>query len=711
MRLGGTMSARHIGAGPPLGQSLPAQAALVDSLPDAAWLVDAQNLTLLHANALAAAWLGESAAQLMGRRADTLLPAIEDLAFWNDVRAGGVSTLSSETELPLAGGRVAHVLRRVVPVQPQVVGQAPRCYLVTLHDLSRERNAERDQEVLVAELRATLEATADGILVTDLAGRIRAFNRRFAALWSLPESALTERHDQLVYDWMRLNVAQPMAYQDRLDAIVQQMLLSATDTLKLVDGTVLERVTQPQWSHGRPIGRVYSFREVNRRRAGAPRRERGDNLDDWTLLPVRSGFVTRLEAAVSAARNGGPAFSVLCIEYDREALFGCNHDDASHARTMVDLTEGLRAGLRTPHMMARLGGARFGVLLDGASEAAAEAMAKRLLDQAHIVTPGGLATDGLAAVVGVATYPQAGMCADDLISNAELVMAQARREGVGYRSHHYTSPSDTRRQTRLEQALREGLSDPAFRLQYLPRADAQTGQIQAVEALVRWQDDQGELLPSQFLPMAERSGMAGRLDDWVMEQALSHAAAWHAAGLALHLTLNVSGWQLTQPSYARRLEAVLRHTGFPAASLELDVTESALATDPESALQAIKALRRLGVGVVLDDFGAGPASLTLLRRFPFTGVKIDRSLIIHLPRNRSDAAMVAGLVQMSRALGLEVMAEGVETEAQRRFVAEQGCSGWQGKLCAPAMDPRHVQHWVGQGGVPMLVERRAANQT
>ena len=149
---------------------------------------------------------------------------------------------------------------------------------------------------------------------------------------------------------------------------------------------------------------------------------------------------------------------------------------------------------------------------------------------------------------------------------------------------------------------------------------------------------------------------------------------------------------------------MLRHTGFPAASLELDLTESALATDPESALQAIKALRRLGVGVVLDDFGAGPTSLALLRRFPFTGVKIDRSLIIHLPRNRGDAALVAGLVQMARALGLDVMAEGVETEAQRRYVAEQG------KLCAPAMDPRHVQHWVRQGGVPMLVERRAANQ-
>jgi diguanylate cyclase (GGDEF)-like protein len=445
------------------------------------------------------------------------------------------------------------------------------------------------------------------------------------------------------------------------------------------------------------------------RRPGAPRRERGDSVDEWTQLPVRSGFVARLEASVKAARQGGPAFSVLCIEYDREALFGCRQDDASHARTMVELTEGLRAGLRTPHTVARLGGARFGVLLEGAGEAAAEAMARRLLEQARVVTPGKLATDGLAAAVGVASYPQAGLCADDLINHAELVMAQARREGVGYRVHRYAAPSDTRRQQRLERALREGLSDPAFRIQYLPRADTQTGQIQAVEALVRWQDEQGEMLPALFLPLAERAGLAGLLDDWVMERALGHAAAWHAAGLPLHLSLNVSGWQLTQPNYARRLQAVLEHTGFAATSLELDLTEAALATDPEAALQATRALRSLGVGVVLDDFGAGPASLSLLRRYPFTAVKIDRTLVMGLPHNRADTALVSGLVQMARALDMRVLAEGVENEAQRRCLAEQGCSAWQGQLCAGPMDPRQVPHWARHGGAFPQHERRVAN--
>jgi EAL domain-containing protein (putative c-di-GMP-specific phosphodiesterase class I) len=154
---------------------------------------------------------------------------------------------------------------------------------------------------------------------------------------------------------------------------------------------------------------------------------------------------------------------------------------------------------------------------------------------------------------------------------------------------------------------------------------------------------------------------------------------------------------------------VLRRSGFPAKHLELDVTETALATDPEAALQALRALRHLGVAVVLDDFGAGTASLALLRRYPFTGVKIDRSLVMGLPRNRSDAALVKALVGMAGALGMTVMAEGVETEAQRRFVVELGCSGWQGQLCAGPMDPRQVSGWVARGEGHVRQERRAAN--
>jgi len=627
-------------------------------------------------------------------------PALEDAAFWAEVRAGGQGSLSSETELPCADGRAASVLRRIVRLGG-THGPCPATWLVTLRDRSAERGAERERETVLAELRATLESTADGILVTDLRGGIRAFNRRFAALWSLPASALGERDDQRVQDWMLLNVAQPEPYRARLDEIQQQLLMSATDSIALVDGSLLERHTQPQWSHGRPIGRVYSFRELQRRRALQPRRDAGDGLDEWTQLPHRSGFLARLETAVAAARGSGGAMSVLCVEFDADALFGGPQSGpGSHARSLTELAGGLRALLRGPQALARLGGARFGILLEHAGDAAAEALARRLLAQAARLSPAALPTEGLPMVIGVASFPQAGPGAEELLRHAEQAVSRARGSGTTLLVHRFGAAVDSQRQQRLEQALREGLAQPQFRLHYQPRVDPVSGEVQAVEALVRWHDaGHGDLLPAQFLPLAEKAGLAGVLDDWVLEHALRQAVSWREAGLHLPLTVNVCGWQLTQPGYARRVAAVLAHVGWPAQMLEIDVTEAALQLDAEAALAAVRALHQLGVRVVLDDFGAGAACLSLLRRFPLAAVKIDRSLMHGVPRQRGDSAMVAGLIQLAHSLQLAVMIEGVETEAQRHFVADQGCDGWQGFLCAPAMEPaRLAQRARAQGG-------------
>jgi PAS domain-containing protein len=252
-----------------------ARAELVDSLSDPAWLVDAADTRVLHANRAAAAWFGTSSQALIGRPAAGLLPTLEDAAFWADVSVGAAGAMDTDTELARADGSLAHVNRRVVPIGDRGHLSAGRhgvaCYLVLLRDRSSERQAALERDTLLAELRATLEATADGILVTDLQGRIQAFNRRFATLWSLPESALAERDDDGIYRWMSGQTVSPTAYQARLDDIAAQALLRSVDTLQLLDGAQLERHIQPQWNQGRPIGRVISFREINPGRRGVHR--------------------------------------------------------------------------------------------------------------------------------------------------------------------------------------------------------------------------------------------------------------------------------------------------------------------------------------------------------------------------------------------------------------------------------------------------------
>ena len=673
-----------------------ARAALLDSLDDAAWLVDAASLTVLRVNTACAQFFGDQASSLIGCAAEGMLPTLEDAAFWADVRGGGRGRLVSDTELVRPDGAVVIVQRRITPVgdsapRGDAHPPAPACYLVQLRDRSAERQAEQERETLVAELRATLEATADGILVTGLNGGIQAFNRRFAHLWSLPETALAERNDAAVYDWMRLNVLNPEAYQQRLDEITAQTLLTATDTLALVNGALLERQTQPQWSRGRPIGRVFSFRELNRRRPGAPRDDAAIGEDALTRWPNRGGFMNALGDAVDSARGSGSPLAVLCIEFDRDALY--NAETGARARAIGELVQGLRACVRGPHLIARLGASRFAVLLHQAGDAAAEGLARRRLAVARGVPAGPFATEGLAAVVGIAAYPQAGLDADRLLLHAERALQQARHDGGhGWRVHRANPRGDSERLNRLEQSVREELAADAFFLQYQPRVQTGSGRLLAVEALLRWRDPaRGRTLPAQFLPLAEQAGLSGALDDWVMERALRQTRQWRDAGLPLALIVNVGAWQLSQPGYARRVAALLEAAEWPAGSLEIDVCEAALQADPEASLANIRALRRLGVQVVLDQFGSGEISLGLLKRYPLSAVKLDRALLRGLPRRTADAAFATALIQIARAMQVQVHAVGVETEGQRQFLAEAGCESWQGLLCSPALDARALE--------------------
>lgn len=663
-----------------------AQAALLDSLDEPAWLVDGQSLCVRHANAAAEAWLGQPREALLGQAAEALLPSLEDAAFWAEVRAGHAGSLRSQLELPRPQGDVGHVSRQIsaLPGEP-----GAGAWLVQLHDLSRERAAEREKDEALAELRATLEATADGILVTDLKGGIQAFNRRFARLWSLPDAAMAERDDARVLAWMCQQATQPELLAARLREIGQQWLGSARFTLRLVDGALLDCHTQPQWSRGQPIGRVYSFREINRQRPGATRRDDDPGLDQHTGLPHREAFAGRLAAAVAEARHSGSSLALLCADFEPSRVWGLG-DDAP-ALDLAALSAALRAGVRGGATLARLGGARFGVLLEQAGEAAAEALARRWHEMARAGAP---QFQGLEPAVGIAAYPQAGLSAEDLLAGAERALLEAQASGLRLRTHRPDTLPDTERQRRLEAALREGLAEPQFRLLFQPRVAAVSGAVQAVEALVRWRDGaQGELLPAQFLPLLERSGLGPRLDDWVLQQALRHAADWRRAGLSLTLGVNVGAAQLCQPGYARRVQTLLQQADWPAGRLELDLTEAALLRDPAAAQEALRALRSLGVRLVLDDFGSGDSPIALLQRFPIQALKLDRSVVREAQRGTPAGGLLAGLSALGRALGLEVLVEGVETEAQRRQVEALGCEGWQGFLHAPAMDAQRLQTW------------------
>jgi predicted signal transduction protein with EAL and GGDEF domain len=654
----------------------------LEALDEPAWLVDATSLRLVSVNKAAADWLDQPASSLLGRAAEELLATLEDAAFWTEARAGHVGRLLSDLELPLSRRGVVQVQRSVMPL-----GQAPvHSYLVRLRDRSAEHRAQCERETVLAELRATLEATADGILVTDLQGRITAFNRRFATLWELPEAALAGRCDDAIFDWMRLALLEPEVWQVRRAQIARQLMLSASDSVTLLSGVRLVCQTQPQWQAGRPIGRVWSFRPQEPARLVAQHDNGVVGVDATTLWPNRAGLLAEIDPLL--ARRQGSSLALLCVQFDRQALFSV--DGQSRVRALAELIEGLRACVSSHCRIARLGGARFAVLLQEGGEAAAQRLAARLLALATHLPTGLLATEGLALQVGIATLPAVGLCGEDLLARAEQALHRANHAGQpeGHVDHGL-SEDDHGLLARLQSAVREDLPGTAFRIHYQPRVDARSGQVVAAEALLRWLDvERGMQLPSQFLPLAQRHDLGAALDDWILEHALHQVVAWRAAGMALRVSVNVSAMPLAQPGYARRVAALLVSTGCPAQALELDINEAALQQDPEAALLTLGALRRLGVRLVLDQFGAGDSSLALLRRCPFHAVKIDRGMTRSVQRGGADSAVTTALIRLAQALHLEVLVVGVENETQRRFMVDAGCDAWQGHYFAPAMDVR-----------------------
>jgi diguanylate cyclase (GGDEF)-like protein len=666
---------------------------ILGALGDAAWVVDASLGRVLFANGAAERLLGRT---IEGLDADELLDTIEDLAFWEAAGRGEAQVLESDCTLYPPDGRTCHVTRRISPL---TLADGLPLYLVHVRDRSFEHRVEVERETALAELRATLEATADAILVTDLGGRIRAFNRRFAAMWSLPDAVLHAGDDRAVAAWMRMNVMEVDAYDRRLEEVLAHTLAESIDTIALVNGALLERLAQPQWSQGRPIGRVFSFRERNRRRPGAPQEPGCDGIDQLTNLPNRTGFLQTLESAmVPGACSDG--FAVLCMEFDRDALFGEGGDSAAGARRLNELAAQVRGAMRQAHHCARLGGSRFGVVIEHASEAMAEAAARRLIEQQE-------RSLGVPVAIGIGTWPGAGLSADEILRHVEISMYRAQQNPrSAFAVHRFGFESWQRRRDRVEDGLRRAAGEGRLRLVAQPRytsvLDPHGARPLALEMSLRWRDRElGEISPAQFLSVALERGLIGGLDDWVLEHGLMHARRWRADGHALRLGVDVSDWQLTQPGFARRVAGALEAAQWSATDLELDIDESALQTDPDAAVSAVRALARQGVRVVLQSFGNGDSSLAWLRRLPLAGVKLDPTLVQGAAGTGAESRWVPALVHLAHALGLEVLAEGVDSEAQRHALQRAGVDGFQGRCLGAWMEERALESWLAKPAVQL----------
>ena len=668
--------------------SLAVWTALIEAMLDAVWLVDAQTLRVVAVNRAAGVLMHRPDSELLGQAVTDLAAAPEDLFFWADAARGLAHAITSDTLVSRADGSVAAVTRRVSLVAADA-GAA--FYVVTLHDRSAQLRTERDLEGAVADLRATLESSQDGVLVTDLRGRIRNFNRRFAQLWDMPEALLLRHDDDAVLEWMRRSVTEPQAYMRQLAAIDAVATLHATDELRLQSPKVFERITVPQSTDGRPIGRIFSFRDITAKIAADDRILTLTFTDSLTGLANRRRLEDRFDIALALASREGQPLALLFLNIDHFKHVNDTLGREFGDRVLIEVAQRVTACVRQADTVARLGGDEFIVLAQRADASGAQRAAERLIEALRQpFTHCGMSFT-LTASIGLALYPEHGATLDELLRCTETAMREVKRAGrAGFRFHHLLEsavPAPAHSRMRLDHAMRQALAHGDFRLHYQPQVDLQTGRVVGAEALIRWRDNErGDISPGEFIPLAEESGFIVAIDRWVLRQAVRQAAAWRAVGHELVMSVNVSALQFRQPGFFDDVASTLKDAELPAQWLELELTESILIQDAQDAMQRLQALAQLGVRLAIDDFGTGYSSLAYLKRFPIGRLKIDRSFVSGLPSGESDAAIVQAIISMGQALHLQIVAEGVETEDQRRFLERTGCNLYQGFLFAPALD-------------------------
>ena len=338
-------------------------------------------------------------------------------------------------------------------------------------------------------------------------------------------------------------------------------------------------------------------------------------------------------------------------------------------------------------MLCRIGGDEFAMYLHAGDAMGAEQVARRMLD----VMRRPFTLDGVGfsiqCSIGVALYPQDGRTLDELIKQADTAMYRVKERGRGnFGFYQPQMNANLLERMQLEHAMRQALGRQQMSVHYQPQVDMESGRIIGAEALLRWQDAElGAIAPSVFIPLAEETGYIITLGAWVLEQAVQEAARWMQAGTPIVVSVNVSALEMRQPDFLERLTRLLQENCLPPELLELELTESILLQDAQEAAQRLGLVAAMGVGLAIDDFGTGYSSLAYLKNLPIHKLKIDQSFVRGLPDHAGDRAIVSAIVHLGRALELCVIAEGVETQAQRAALQEMQCDHYQGYLCAPAL--------------------------
>ncbi|MGH8640690.1 MAG: putative bifunctional diguanylate cyclase/phosphodiesterase, partial [Burkholderiales bacterium] len=585
-----------------------------------------------------------------------------------------------ETRRVTKDGRIIDVLSSISPVK-DAAGKVTSVSII-FHDISERKKAEAAIKSSEARLRAILDNDPECVALISPKGVLTEINRSGLAML---EAATIEQ--------VRSHGLASFVKPEHRDRFREFFRKGANNEPAQVEFEISGLNGTRRWLESRlaPLhlpenggaSLLVVARDVTEHKLTQERIEYLSHHDALTGLPNRNLFHDRLELAVAHARRRGEVLGVLLANLDRFKKVNESLGHEAGDQLLREVAERLKSSLREVDTIARLSGDDYAILVEGAGTTEdVVAVAEKVMQA--LATPFEVRDHEIfvSASIGVASCVNGACTAGKLLESAALAAARAKKDGGGSYQVYQDEPITLAgRRLTLETRLRRALENSELGVHYQPKIDLLSGAITGAEALLRWNSPElGGVSPAQFIPIAEETGLIVPIGAWILETACTQAARWRAEGHDLGIAVNLSPRQFRQKDLVSMVTEILRRSGLAPDHLELEITEGTAMSNAEQTIAVLAELHQLGVKLAVDDFGTGYSSLSYLRRFPLHCLKIDRSFVRDAAANTESAAIVRATIALAHSLRLKVVAEGIETEAQRALLLHATCDEGQGFL-------------------------------
>lgn len=579
-----------------------------------------------------------------------------------------------------------------------------------LEQLVKEQTKDLEQSLSL--MNATLESTGEGILVVSIDKKIVLYNQKFLDLWSIPKWMIESSESSLVFQKMSEQMVDSSIFIQTMDELGRHNETNNLKELKFKSDKSLEFYRHPQYLNGEIVGTVCSFRDMTEHKVLEDQLLYQATHDSLTDLTNRVLLYDRVQQALEHARRYGMYVGFILLDLDNfkqvNDSYGHNVGDA----LLIEVSKRLKDNVRKVDTVTRLGGDEFVILFAPQPNFEdIELAVQKLFDL--FSKPYNVISHELTATVsmGVSVYPKDGEDYNTLLKNADIALYRSKE--LGRNSYHFFLPEfneNILHNTQLSTDLHFALERNELILNYQPLVDLKSNKMIGAEALLRWQHPTfGLIPPNVIISLAEKNGLILSIGDWVLRTACKQNKIWQDSyGNELRIAVNISGHQFQQSDFVDTVRNILNETGLNPNSLELELTEGIIIANTAEFSEKMVELKKIGVHLAIDDFGTGYSNLSYLKYFPFDKVKIDKVFIDEITSGKNEDCLVEAIINMSKKMGLTVLAEGVETEEQVNYLSKNHSDQVQGYYFSKPLDVETCTEFLKNGLPQEIIEETKA---